>query len=238
MRSLTVLSVCITLALIGCAEISTIIPSTSMKQGALTNEEIIRGLKEALNVGASNSVITASALDGFYGNPQLFIPFPPEVIKMKDTLEKAGFTNLVTDFEKSLNHAAEEASKKALPILKNAITYITFTDAMGILHGPNDAATIYLKSKAESNLRSEFKPVVRNAIQTVEVTSYWNPIATVYNNMVALTGGTKVNPNLEEYITQKTLDGLFLLIAQEEQEIRQNPTARITDILKKVFAGK
>ena len=222
----------------GCAELSTLIPTAATNTGGLTTAEVIRGLKEALTIGAANSVSSASTLDGFYGNPQIFIPFPPEAIKVKNTLEQAGFSDLINDFEKSLNRAAETATKKSLPIFKNAIVGMSITDAMGILKGPDNAATVYLKSKTETDLRVEFTPVVKNAIQTVEVTRYWNPISSSYNKIAALTGGSQVNPNLEEYITQKTLDGLFLLIAQEEQKIRQNPTARVTDILKKVFGAQ
>ena len=222
----------------GCAELYNMIPSSTPQTGGLTTEEIVRGLKEALNVGAANSVSSASAVNGFYGNPQIFIPFPPEAIKIKNTLEKAGFSNLTKDFEKSINNAAEEASKKALPIFKNAIVNITITDAMGILQGSNNAATMYLKTKTEADLKAEFMPVVKVAIQKTDVTSHWNPIATTYNKLAVLSGGTQVNPNLEDYITQKSLDGLFLLIANEEQEIRQNPAARVTDILRRVFGAK
>jgi len=239
MKKLIILSIAVTsLMLGGCAELSMLIPTVTTKTGGLTTDEIIRGLKEALTIGAANSVSSASNMNGFYSNPQIFIPFPPEAIKVKNTLEQAGFSNLTKDFEKSLNRAAEEASKKSLPIFKNAIISMSITDAMGILHGSNNAATMYLKSKTEKDLTTEFIPIVKNAVQTVKVTSYWNPIVTAYNTTAMLTGGSKVNPNLEAYITQKSLDGLFLLIAQEEQKIRQNPTARVTDILKKVFGAK
>ena len=226
------------LFLLSCAELKALLPKMGGKSGGLTTEEVIRGLKEALNVGASNSVSVASKIDGFYRNPSIFIPFPPEAIKVKNALEKAGFSNLIQDFERSLNRAAEEASKKALPIFKNAIFSITFSDAMGILRGADNAATMYLKSKTEANLRSEFTPVVKAAINKVEVTRYWNPIASTYNKVAALTGGPIGNPNLEEYITQKGLDGLFFLIASEEKKIRDDPAARVTEILRKVFGAK
>jgi hypothetical protein len=235
-KKLIFLSITVVYVILGaCAELNTLIPRTGSKSGGLSTEEIIRGLKEALIVGAANSISATSAMDGFYGNPQIFIPFPPEAITVKNTLEQAGFSNLIRDFEKSLNRAAEEASNKALPVFKNAIIGMTITDAMSILRGSNNAATMYLKSKTEADLRSEFLPVIKAAIQTVEVTKYWNPIATAYNRIVALTGGSLVNPNLELYITQKSLDGLFLLIAQEEQKIRENPAARVSEILRKVF---
>jgi hypothetical protein len=214
MEKMIILSITvICLMLFGCAVLNELIPSPSPKTGGLTTNEIIRGLKEALTVGAANYVSSASSADGFYSNPLIFIPFPPEAIKVKNALEQGGLSNLIKDFEKSLNCAAEEASRKALPIFKNAIIGMTITDAMGILKGSNNAATMYLKSKTETDLRTEFIPVVRAAIQTVKVTSYWNPVASAYNKITILTGGSQVNPNLEEYITQKSLDGLFLLIA-------------------------
>ncbi len=239
MKKSIVFAVVVTSFLVsGCAEMMTLIPEIIPQNGSLTTEEVVRGLKEALTIGAANSVSSASVVDGFYGNPQIFIPFPPEAVKVKNTLEQAGFSDLIADFEKSLNRAAEEASKKSLPIFKNAIVNMTINDAMAILHGSDNEATLYLKSKTEEDLRTEFSPVVKDAIQTVEVTRYWNPIATTYNRIATFSGESQVNPNLDEYITQKSLDGLFLLIEQEEREIRQNPAARVTDILKRVFGAQ
>jgi hypothetical protein len=239
MKKLIIVFIAISgLMLGGCAELNMLIPILTPETGGLTTGEIVVGLKEALTVGAAHSVSSASTVGGFYGNPQIFIPFPPEAIIVKNTLQQAGLSNLIEDFEKSLNRAAEEASNKSLPIFKQAIMSMTITDALGILQGSDNAATMYLKSKTEKDLRMEFSPIVKGAIQAVEVTSYWNPIATTYNSIASLTGRPQVNPDLEEYITQKSLDGLFLLIAQEEQEIRQNPSARITDILKRVFAAQ
>ncbi len=202
----------------------------------LSTAEVIKGLKEALTVGATNSVGFASKTDGFYKNPLLFLPFPPEAIKVKNTLEAAGLNKPVNNFILSLNRAAEDASKRALPIFKDAILDMTITDAMGILKGNETAATDYLKAKTTNQLKTEFTPVVRQSIAKVDVTSYWNPIATNYNRLTLLTGGELVNPNLEEYITEKTIEGLFSLIAKEEVLIRKDPAARITDILRKVFA--
>ncbi|MDY0200727.1 MAG: DUF4197 domain-containing protein [Bacteroidales bacterium] len=203
---------------------------------ALTTAEVIKGLKEALTVGATNSVGFASKTDGFFKNPQLFVPFPEEAIKVKNTLESAGLNQPVDNFILSLNRAAEDASKRALPIFRDAIINMSITDAMGILKGNQTAATDYLKAKTKSQLKAEFSPVVRQSISNVKVTSYWNPIATNYNRLTLLTGAEQVNPNLEEYITERTIDGLFTLIAKEEALIRKDPAARVSDILRKVFA--
>lgn len=222
----------------GCADIMQQ-TSTFIKPGnsGLTNEEIIRGLKEALVVGATNSTNLASKTDGFYGNSLIFIPFPPEAIKVKRTVESLGLNNLTKDFEKSLNRAAEEAAKKAFPIFKNAVTGMTISDGLKILRGSDNAATEYLKSKTYAALYAEFTPVVKAAIDSVQVTKHWTPIASAYNKTTVLTGEKAVEPNLTKYVTEKALDGLFSLIAQEEAKIRKNPAARVTDILKKVFGS-
>jgi len=244
MKKIIVLTISLScLMLVSCVEILKQIPvkqSTSIgskTSSSLTSNEIISGLKEALIVGAINSTALTSKTDGFNLNSLIRIPFPPEAIKVKNTVEQLGFTNLVNDFELSLNRSAEEASKKALPIFKDAIVNMSISDGIGILRGPNNAATDYLKAKTQNALVSEFTPVVKNAIQTVDVTKYWTPIASVYNTSTLLTGESQVNPNLDQYITQKALDGLFCLIAQEELKIRENPAARASEILKKVFGS-
>ncbi|NOR44060.1 MAG: DUF4197 family protein [Candidatus Delongbacteria bacterium] len=208
--------------------------STVVEQG-LTSKEIIKGLKEALAVGAANSTILTSKKDGFNKSSIIRIPFPPEAKKVRKAVLKLGLKGIVKDFEKSLNRAAEEASKRALPIIKNAIMNMTINDAMGILRGADNAATKYLRAKTENALIAEFTPVVKRAIASVEVTKYWKPVADAYNATTIFTGEKAVNPDLDKYITEKALDGLFHLIAEEELKIRKDPIARVTDILKKVF---
>ena len=202
---------------------------------ALSNQEVVSGLKEALTIGTNNSSAAASKLDGFNKNPQIKIPFPSEAIKVKNTMEDLGMKSQVDKFVLTLNRAAEEASKDAAPIFINAVKSMSIGDGFTILKGSDDAATVYLKDKTSVELKQKFKPVVKNAIQKVEVTKYWNPLITKYNQ---LPGVQKMNPDLDEYITQKTMEGLFKLVAQEELKIRKDPVARVTDLLKKVFGGK
>lgn len=197
-----------------------------------TNEEVIKGLREALSVGTNNSASLASKVDGFNGNPKIRIPFPQDAIKVKNTLENIGMKPQVEKFETTLNRAAEEAAKEAAPVFINAIKAMSISDGFNILKGNNNAATEYLKSKTTAELTTKFKPIVQKAIQKVEVTKYWNPLITKYNS---IPGVEKKNPNLDDYVTQKALEGLFKLIADEELKIRQNPAARVSDILKKVF---
>ena len=239
---LSVLLSCLMLA--GCVDVlkniqlDQVLNMGSSAGSGLTSDEVIRGLKEALILGAINSTALTSKTDGFNQNPLIRIPFPQEALKVKTTVEKLGSKSLINDFELSMNRAAEEASKKALPIFKNAITSMSISDGMGILRGSNNAATEYLKAKTQAALIAEFTPVVNNAVQTVNVTKYWTPITSLYNRTTLFSGEPQVNTNLDQYITQKALDGLFSLIAQEELKIRENPAARASEILKKVFGSK
>jgi hypothetical protein len=203
--------------------------------GGLSNDEVVRGLKQALEIGAKNAAGSASKLNGFYKNPLIFIPFPAEAKKVKDIVETIGMKKQVDDFVMTLNRAAEEAAKQAAPIFLNAITAITIADGFKILKGADNAATQYLQGRTLAPLKSKFKPVVKNAIDKVQVTRYWNPIVTAYNGMPM--AGQKVNPDLEAYVTDRALTGLFKLIAKEEKNIRKNPAARVTDLLRRVFGA-
>lgn len=202
---------------------------------ALTNEEVIKGLKEALTVGTNNSSGIASKLDGFYKNPKIFIPWPEEAKDMKVKLTKMGMTKKINEFETSLNRAAEEAALKAAPVFIDAITNMSLQDGFAILKGVDTAATNYLRKTTYSPLKDKFMPIVKEAVAKVKVTSYWLPLATAYNK---LPGVKKQNPNLDEYVTNKAINGLMLLIADEEIKIRKDPMARVTDLLKKVFGFK
>jgi hypothetical protein len=205
------------------------------KQGGepgLSNDEVISGLKEALTVGTNNSSSLASKADGFYKNPAIMIPFPPEAMEMKKKLEKMGMKKQVDEFVMTLNRAAEEAAKDAAPVFTNAIKGMSVGDGFAILKGADSAATGYLKEKTSGELHDKFKPTVAAATKKVDVTKYWTPLVTTYNK---LPGVTKQNPDLDEYVTQRALQGLFKMIAEEEKKIRKDPAARVTDILKKVF---
>jgi hypothetical protein len=208
-------------------------PTTKVPgKNQLSNEEVIRGLKEALTVGTNNSAALASKVNGYYGNPRLFIPWPEEAQAMKDRLITMGFQAKITEFEESLNRAAEEAAKKAAPIFVNAITSMNVQDGFAILKGTDTAATNYLRKSTYSPLRDQFMPVVKEAIEKVNVTAYWNPLVTAYNR---IPGVKKQNPDLDDYVTNKAINGLMILIADEEIKIRKDPAARVSDILRKVF---
>lgn len=201
----------------------------------LTEGEIIAGLKEALTVGSNNSASLASKLDGYYKNPKLFIPFPPEALKVEKTLRDIGLGKKVDEFIQTLNRGAEEAAKSAAPIFVDAVKKMTIKDGLGILNGANDAATSYLKSNTSTQLTTKFKPVINEALQKVSATKYWADLMNTYNK---IPGVSKMNPDLAGYTTEKAIAGLFILVSNEELKIRQDPTARVTDILKKVFGKK
>ncbi len=209
--------------------------NNAISASSLSNADITKGLKEALNVGTKNAGDLASKVDGYYKNPQIKIPYPSQTRDMMKTLKSMGMEDQVKAFEKQLNRAAEDAATKAAPIFLNAITSMNINDGLSILKGNNDAATQYLKQNTTFELTNQFKPVIATSLQKVEITKYWKPLFKKYNQIPFV---KKVNPNLEEYVTQKAIEGLFTLVAQEELKIRQDPAARVSDILKKVFGAK
>ncbi|HQI44761.1 MAG TPA: DUF4197 domain-containing protein [Bacteroidales bacterium] len=208
--------------------------NNTVNSATLTNDDIIRGLKEALKVGTNNSVKSASVLDGFYKNALIKIPFPEEAQTMETKLRALGMGTQCDKFVETMNRGAEEASKYAASIFIDAITKLTISDGMKILKGNDNAATTYLKENTTTSLKTAFLPNVTTALSQVEVTKYWTPLATTYNKIPLV---TKVDPDLNDYVTTKAINGLFKLIEAEEYKIRKDPTARINDILKKVFGS-
>lgn len=202
------------------------------KGGGLSEGDIVLGLKEALNVGISNGSAEASKVDGFFKNELIKIAVPPEAQKVADALRRMGLGDQVDKFTLSLNRAAEDAAKKSKPIFVKAITSMTVPDALGILKGQDDAATQYLRKTTNDELFKTFFPVVDSTLNLNKATEYYADIVNTYNQIPLV---KKVNPNLKEYATQKTIDGLYVLIAQEEKKIREDPVARVSDILKRVF---
>lgn len=204
-----------------------------LKSNELSNEEVVSGLKEALRVGTDTSVNLTNRVDGYLKNAAIKILLPPEAQQVESTLRSMGLDALVDDAIVSLNRAAEDAAIEAKPIFKDAITSITIEDGFNILKGHDSAATVYLKGKTFNKLEDAFQPKIKASLDKVGATKYWNTMFTTYNAIPLV---TPVNPNLDEYATQKALDGLFYIVSQEEKDIRNDPAARVTDILKKVFA--
>lgn len=203
----------------------------------LTNDEVVSGLKEALQLGIKNSVNLTSVTDGFLKNADIRLPFPADAMKVKQKALEWGLTSQVEKFETTLNRAAEEATKEALPIFANAITNMSLQDGFAILNGGNGAATKFLKDNTTSQLVTAFSPKVQEAISKVKLTDYWNPIVNKYNSAMKISGGDKINPDLNAYVTEMAIKGLFQMVEKEENKIRLDPMARVTDLLAKVFGS-
>ncbi len=228
----------LSLLMTSCTEQQILGTMDAMKNGGavpLSNAEVVSGLKEALSTGAQRSVNIASVVDGFNTNSAIRIPFPEEAIEVKNTLLDIGLKKPVEDFELTLNRAAEEAAKEAVPVFVDAITSMTIADGFAILKGGENAATNFLKEKTTATLIAKFRPKVESATRKVALTNYWKPMADAYNMATILTGGKAIEPDLNGYVTQQAADGLFLLLANEEKKIRQDPLARTTDLLRRVF---
>ncbi len=203
-------------------------PATS----SLTEDEVARGLKEALNNGIEKGVSQLSKADGYFKDPQIKIPMPAEAKQVEEKLRKLGQGKKVDDAVESINRAAEDAASASKDLFVAAIKNLTLSDVMNILHGKDDAATTYLSSNTRAALVEKFKPIISKSLDKVGATRYWSLVFTTYNAIPLV---QKVNPDLVEYATNKAIDGLFIQIAKEELAIRKNPAARVSDLLKKVF---
>jgi hypothetical protein len=201
----------------------------------LSNDEVVKGLREALTIGSGNASGNASKRDGFLKNNLIKIPFPKEAKVVETKARQIGMGSQVDKFVTTMNRAAEEASKEATPVFVNAIKTMTITDGISILRGGDNAATTYLKGRTTAELTNKFSPIVKKAINKVELTKYWKPIINGYNR---IPGVKKQNPDLDRYVTEKTLEGLFTLLGQEEAKIRKDPVAQVTNLLRRVFGGK
>jgi hypothetical protein len=208
---------------------------TSTGSGTVSQNEAAMGLKEALTQGISKGADQASRQDGFYLNKLIRIPFPPDAQRVATSLRAIGLGSQVDKFELSLNRGAEDAAKSAKPIFLSAIKSLTFKDVWGILTGEKDAATNYLKRTTTTQLTSAFKPIIQQSLDKVNATRYYTDLTTRYN-MIPLV--KPVQTDLNQYATDKAIGGLFTLIAQEEANIRENPVARTTELLRRVFGGK
>ena len=201
--------------------------------GGLSTDDIVAGLKQALTVGTQNGTSKLSAVDGFFANAAIKVLMPPEAQKVENTLRSIGLGSVVDKAVLSMNRAAEDAAKSATPIFVDAIKQMTITDALGILKGGKTAATDYFKQKTTLALTSAFKPVVSQSLDKVNATKYWKDVFSTYNKF----SSNPVNTDLSGYVTGKAIDGIFYQVASEEQKIRQDPAARVTDLLKKVFGS-
>lgn len=234
--------------LASCSELSKLANST-LSNRPLTSEEIVAGLKQALQVGSDSSVVRLSKVNGYFGDALVKILLPPEANVITQNLSKLpGGENLVNEVILRINRAAEDAAKEAGPIFLGAITGMTIPDGLAILKGNETAATTYLKTNTSQQLFQLYQPKIKASLEKKlignvstadswkKLTTEWNKVA---NSTVGVLAGLKpVNVNLETYLTQKGLDGMFLKIGEEEKKIRTDVRARVTDLLKRVFGSQ
>tara|TARA_R110001599_G_scaffold353826_1_gene599242 strand:+ start:11835 stop:12563 length:729 start_codon:yes stop_codon:yes gene_type:complete len=201
----------------------------------LSQTEIVAGLKEALDNATAAAVSQLAKPGGFLDNPQVRIPLPSQLDWVEKGLRKVGQEELADNFINTMNQAAEEAVPAALEQFQGAINAMSVEDARGILNGPDDAATEYFRKHSESTLREQFLPIVKETTAGAEMTSAYKNMTAPVAGLGGMFGGKSLD--VDEYVTDKALDGLFTMVAQEEARIRKDPVARSTELLKKVFGG-
>lgn len=234
--------------LAGCAEVMQIAQQTLEGDTPLTQSEIIAGLKEALITGTNNSVSILGAQDGYYKDELVKILLPPEADIIVDNIGKVpGGQKLLDDVLLHINRAAEDAAKEAAPIFVNSIKSMTINDAVGILKGDDNAATSYLHKTTYDQLFELYQPKIKTSVEKdlvggVSTKESWDTLVGKWNlvagSFIGQTAGLEeVDTQLEDYLTVKALDGVFIKIAAEEKLIREDPAARVTSLLKKVFGS-
>ena len=216
----------------GKSVLDNVLKNGSIPKGGLSNDDIINGLKEALRVGTDSSSSRLSKVDGFFADAAVKILMPAEAQKVEKTLRNLGMGKLVDRAMLSMNRAAEDAAKGIGTIFWNSIKQMSIKDGLQILRGGDFAATDYLKKTTTVELADKFRPVIETSLAKVDATKYWKDVFSAYNKF----SSSPVNTDLTAYVTERALSGIFLKIGLEEQKIRKDPAARVTDILKKVFA--
>lgn len=201
----------------------------------VTEAEAAGGIREALAQGVTRGITLLNRTDGFFGNALYKMLLPPDAKKIENTLRDLGFGKKVDQAILQINRAAEDAVGYAAPIFGDAIREMTIMDALNIIRGPNNAATEYFRQKTSDRLIAAFSPVVKNSLDKLNATKYYADIVNLYNNFP--TTINQINPDLPSYVVGKAVDALFDLVAKEEANIRENPLARTTELLRKVFGS-
>jgi len=228
-----VIVVCISLS--ACSQFTLPKILKNKSSNGITENEAGTGIKEALTQGVTTAVLHLNKTDGFFGSQFYKVLLPPDAVKIENTLRNLGMGSQVDKAILAINRGAEDAVGFAKPIFVDAIKEMTLTDALNIVRGPKDAATNYFKEKTKQKLITAFTPSVKSSLDKTDATKYYGDIVTTYNKLP--TTFNKANPDLTSYVVGKAVDALFDLVAKEEANIRANPVARTTDILKKVFGG-
>jgi hypothetical protein len=231
-----------------CAELTQVAQTIASQNMPLTSTDIANGLKEALIVGTDSSVTHLSAVDGYLKDLTIKILLPPEAKTITDNLSRIpGGSKLVNDVIIRINRAAEDAAKGAKPIFVNSVREMTFTDALQILKGANNAATLYFEQKTSQQLSELYRPKIRESLNKglvagLSTQQSWNELTKTWNQIAGSPIGKMANMKmvevkLEDYLLQQALKGMFLKIAEQEKDIRTNANARVTTLLKRVFGS-
>lgn len=215
-------------------ESKTISAESLTKLNGLSNATVASGLKEALSLGLTDGIKSLGQKNGFYNNSVAKILMPEDLQNVEKTLRSLGMGSLADKGIKLLNSAAEDAVSEAAPIFVNAVTSMTITDAKDILLGGNNSATNYLKLKTTSDLTKAFQPKVEASLGKVSADKVWNNLITKYNTLT----GNQIDPNLNAYVTQQTINGVFNMVAEKEEGIRGNKALRTTSLLQQVFGAQ
>lgn len=201
----------------------------------LADDEIIDGLKQALEKGTRSAVAMLGKKDGYFSNPKVKIPMPDSLRKVEKGLRKIGKGKIADNFVETMNRAAEKAAPEAASIFADSVKQMSISDARDILQGPDDAATQYFRRTSSDKLKEKFMPIVSNATDQVGVTAKYKKMTGKLGMLTDLINTD--NLDLDNYVTDQAMDGLFTMVALEEKKIRENPVARTTDLLKKVFGS-
>lgn len=216
-------------------------PQNFLKISATDSLQAAQGIKEALLTGAANAVQQTGRKDGFFGDPAIKILMPEKLRLVESGLRAIGYGPKVDDFVLSMNRAAEAAAPQAQPIFVKAIENMTFTDAQRIVSGGKHSATDYFKQKTSAELTAAFTPIVKKTMSQYAVVKQYDDLIGQYQSgplaMGGLLGGAAPSLDINSYVVQKSLDGLFYMIGQQEQKIRTNPAAQVTPLLRQVFGG-
>lgn len=199
----------------------------------LSSDTIANGLKEALEVGTRKAVENVSKEGGYLNNPEIRIPLPPRVQQAAGLMRQLGLNKMADDFEQSINRAAEKAAPQATSIMIDAIKSMSIDDARTILNGENDAATRFFEDRTRGKLAGLFEPIIDTSLNEVGATRYYNQLDDKLSSVPVV--GQELDMDLQDYVTDQALNGLFVMLAQEEQKIRDNPAARTSEILQQVF---
>jgi len=226
-------SLILVITFFGCAELQNVVKNLPNSGGDLTQEQIGNGLRQALDNGIKNQVSKLTAKDGFYKNELVKILLPSELQQVDNALRKIGLGKLADEGIKALNRAAEDAVQTATPIFVDAVKEITFNDAKNILLGKDNAATMYLETRTKEQLYKSFSPVINKSFSKVGADKIWSNLITKYNSIPFT---KSVDTDLTNYVTNEALEGVFTMIAVEEEGIRNKIGLRNTELLRKVFA--